>query len=86
MKGLVMAYKGTYKRKDMKRMIIQPEGSNSKETAEKLLGKRVVFTTQTGNKISGVITKAHGGNGAVLVRFDEKGLPGQALGKEIQIE
>lgn len=82
MKGVVMAYRGSHKTQDNKRMIIQPEGSDSKESAEKLVGKKVVWNS----KIEGVITKAHGGKGAVLVRFSEKGLPGQALGTRVEIE
>ena len=54
--------------------------------AEKLIGKHAVFKTKTGNEIKGIITKAHGGNGAVLARFDHGGLPGQSLGKEITIQ
>jgi ribosomal protein L35AE/L33A len=32
----------------------------------------------------GRVSKAHGNSGAVLLRFD-KGLPGQAVGTEIEI-
>lgn len=81
-----MAYRGSHHTQDSKRMIVQPEGSDSKESAEKLVGKKAVWTTPKGNKIAGLITKPHGGNGAVLVRYDEKGLPGQALGTRVEIE
>ncbi len=80
-----MAYRGSHKTQDTKRMIIQPEGSTSKETAAKLVGKKAIWSTPKGNKIEGIITKPHGGKGAVLVRFDEKGLPGQALGTKLEI-
>ncbi len=86
MKGSVMNYRGSHKTQDTKRMIIQPENSKTKEDAEKLIGKKVTWTSPAGKKISGTITKPHGNSGAVLARFDEAGLPGQALGTEILIE
>ncbi len=86
MKGVVMAYRGSHKTQDPKRMIIKPEGVDNKEDAAKLVGKRIVWTSTKGNKIAGIITKAHGGKGAVLVKFSEKGLPGQALGTKVDIE
>lgn len=86
MKAVVMAYRGSHKTQDPKKMIIKPEGSENKESAEKLVGRKAVWISSKGNKIEGVITKAHGGKGAVLVRFSEKGLPGQALGTGIKIE
>ena len=61
-----------------------PEGVTSKEQAEKLLDKTAVWTTPSGNKINGKVTKVHGRNGSVLVKF-EKGLPGQSLGTEAEI-
>ena len=81
-----MAYRGSHKTQDTKRMIIQPEGCNSKEEANKLIGRKAVWITPKGNKIAGVITKTHGNKGAVLVRFSEKGLPGQALGTKVSLE
>ena len=68
-------------------MIVQIEGVNSKEDAEKLLGKKVVWMTpgSKGKKIEGAIKAAHGSNGAVRVVFDQ-GMPGQAIGSEVSIE
>lgn len=86
MKGVIMNYKGSHHTQDPKRMIIAPENSESKESAEKLVGKKVIWTSTSGKKISGIITKAHGNSGAVLAQFDEKGLPGQAIGTKIDIE
>ena len=44
----------------------------------------VVGASDNPNKIVGKISKAHGNGGAVLARFD-KGLPGQAVGTEVDI-
>ena len=80
-----MNYRGSHKTQNPKQMILHPEGSKTKEDATKLVGKNATWTTKSGNKIIGLITSPHGGNGAVRVRFDEKGLPGQSLGTAIEI-
>jgi len=67
-------------------MILKPAGVESKAEAEKLVGKKAVWTTPSGKKIEGKISATHGGNGAVRAIFAEKGLPGQALGKQLDIE
>ncbi len=68
-------------------MIVLVAGSDSKAKAEKLVGKKVIFTTEGKEKkqIVGKISAAHGNKGAVRVIF-ERGMPGQAIGKEVKIE
>jgi len=85
MKATIMAYRGSHKTQHNNQMILQPEGCTTKEQAAKLDGKSAVWTTPSGNKIAGIITKPHGGKGAVRVRFDAGGLPGQSLGTQIEI-
>ncbi len=85
MKAIVLSYRGSHKTQNLKQVIISVEGSNTKEDAAKLVGKKVVWTTETGNKIEGEITSPHGNSGAVRAKFSDKGLPGQALGTAIQI-
>lgn len=85
-KAVIMAYRGSHKTQNPKQMVLQPEGSDSKETASKLVGKKAIWTTKSGKKITGIITAPHGCNGAVRVRFDSAGLPGQSLGTRIDIE
>jgi len=65
-------------------MIIIADGVDSREKAEKLIGKKVAFNT--GKKdIFGEVASAHGSKGAVRVIF-EKGMPGQAIGAKVKIE
>ena len=45
------------------------------------LGKKVVYTTPAGKRIPGKVLRRHGD--ALLVRFS-RGLPGQALGSEVE--
>ena len=64
--------------------VVETEGIADRASASAIVGKRVVFKTQTGKEIVGKVSKAHGNSGAVLVRF-ERGLPGQALGAEVTV-
>ena len=65
-------------------MIVYIDSIDSKEKAEKLVGKQVIFNT--GKKdIKGKVTKAHGNSGALKVHF-ETGMPGQAIGQTVQIK
>ncbi len=65
--------------------IIQIDSVKSKEDAEKMLNKKVIWTTASKKEIIGKTTKAHGNNGAILARFD-RGLPGQSLGTRVKVE
>lgn len=65
--------------------IIQVDGIKSKEDAEKILGKKVIWTTASKKELIGKAVKAHGNKGAILTRFD-RGLPGQSLGTKVKIE
>ncbi|MBU1975148.1 MAG: 50S ribosomal protein L35ae [Nanoarchaeota archaeon] len=65
-------------------MVVVVDSVDTKEKAEKLVGKKVTFNT--GKKdITGKITKAHGNKGALKVHF-ETGMPGQAIGQSVKIE
>ena len=83
MEGTIVNFRRSVTRTHGNNMIVQVEGTDSKEKAEKLVGKKVVFNT--GKKdLSGQVTKAHGNSGAILVRF-KTGMPGQAIGQKVKI-
>ena len=84
MKGRIVNYRGGVNTHYSNQMIIMPEECESKTDASKLVGKKIYWTTPSGKQIVGKIRKPHGGKGAVLVKFN-KGLPGQALGGEVDI-
>ena len=69
----------------MKHMILTVSEVDTREKAEKLVGKKVVFTTQTGKEIVGKIASAHGNTGAIRAIF-ERGLPGQSVGQKVKVE
>ncbi len=59
-------------------------GVKTKEEANKYMGRKVIFTTPSGKQIHGVISRVHGNSGAVVARFN-KGMPGQSLGKDVEL-
>jgi len=67
--------------------LIEIPGVDSREKATKFVGKTAEWTS-TGKepkKITGKISSAHGGNGVVRAIF-EKGLPGQAIGTDVEVK
>jgi len=66
-------------------MIVKADTVGTKEKAEKMVGKTVVWTSPANKEIKGEIRKAHGNKGALRVLF-ESGMPGQAIGAEVLIK
>ncbi len=85
MKGIILSFRRGRHHQYNNQMIILPNGVNNREEAQKLIGKEVIFKTQTGKEIKGKISAAHGNKGAVRVVF-EKGMPGQALNQEVEFK
>ena len=65
--------------------LIEVAGTDSREKAEKFVGKEVEWKSPAGNIIKGKISAAHGNNGVLRAIF-EKGLPGQAVTTEVEIK
>jgi ribosomal protein L35AE/L33A len=65
-------------------IIVFPNIKNRKE-ANKLIGRTVVWESSTGKQLKGIITRAHGNNGAIRAHFKKAGVPGQALGTKVRI-
>ncbi len=84
MEGVIINFRGSHKTQYDNQMIIKIESINSKEEAQKLVQKKVVWITSSGKEITGVIKKEHGNKGAVRATF-EKGLPGQSLGTKVKV-
>lgn len=87
MKGVIVHFRGSYKTKYNygNHMIIEVDGVTSRDNAQKLVGKKVTYTTESGKHLLGKVAAAHGNNGVVRAIF-ETGMPGQSLGKEVTIE
>lgn len=85
MKGTISSFRRGRTTQTDNQMIIHVEKSESKEAAQKLVGKKVVFKTDSGKEIVGEVKAAHGNSGAVRATF-EKGMPGQSLGKPVSVQ
>jgi len=87
MEGIIAHFRGNRTRKRSSQMIVVVPGVDSKEKAEKLLGKSAVWKTpgKHDKQIKGKISATHGNKGALRVLF-ETGMPGQSLGEAVKIE
>lgn len=83
MKGRIVHFKQNRHTTTGNQMIVEVEGVSTREEASKLADKKVTYKTKNG-EINGVVASAHGNSGKLRVRF-EKGMPGQALTQEVDI-
>lgn len=65
-------------------LLLEVEGFDSRARASSLIGKRVVWASPARKLIHGKVTATHGNNGVIRARF-QKGLPGEAIGKDAEI-
>ncbi len=67
--------------------LIEIPDVDSREKAAKFVGKTAEWTSTCKEPkiIKGKISSAHGGNGVVRAIF-ERGLPGQAIGTDVEIK
>lgn len=65
--------------------IIEVNGVDSREKAEKLVGKEVTWKSPAGKVLVGRVSGAHGNKGAIRAIF-EIGLPGQAITTKVDIK
>ena len=85
MQGIIANFRVGRHTQKSNQMIVKPEGVDSKDKAVKLIGKEVVWKSPAGKEIKGRVSKEHGRNGFVRVLF-EKGMPGQSIGKKVEIK
>lgn len=86
MEGIIVNYRRGRKTQTTNQMVIMIPSVDSKEKAEKLVGKEVVYTCEGKNKtqIKGKVSFAHGSKGAIRAVF-ERGMPGQAIGQKVKV-
>lgn len=85
MKGIIANFRMGRHTKYDNHMIIKVNSIDSKEKANKLVNKNVVWKSPKGKEIKGQIIKEHGNKGALRAIF-EKGMPGQSIGTEVEVE
>lgn len=86
MKAKVIQFRRGRKTQIPRHFLIEVSESKSREEAAKLVGKSVIWKSSGKNvkQINGKISAAHGNKGILRAIF-EKGLPGQAIGSEVEI-
>ena len=82
-KGTIVNYRVGPKTQNSRECIIRFNHITSASKAGRLVGRKVTLT-QGKKKIVGKILMAHGKKGLIRVRF-RKGVPGQSLGKSVEL-
>ena len=85
MEGVIVNFRGSKKHKHNYQMIIKVDKVDSKEKAQSLVDKVVVWKTTSGKELKGKVAKVHGNKGAVRVIF-ETGMQGQSIGSKVDIK
>lgn len=87
MKAKVIQFRQGRKTQKPKHFLIEIPQVDSREKAQKLKGKLVEWKSpgKTKKTIKGKIASPHGNKGIVRAIF-ETGLPGQAIGTEVEIK
>jgi large subunit ribosomal protein L35Ae len=84
MQGLMLNFRGGKHTKSDNQMIMELPGVDSRDKAQKHMGKIVTWKSPAGKEIKGKITNVHGNKGVMRVQF-EKGMPGQAVGSTVEV-
>lgn len=84
MEGTIVNFRRNSTGQKTNHLVITVDSIDSREKAEKMIGKKVVYNTGKKDMV-GKINAAHGNKGALRAVF-ETGLPGQCLGKKVKIE
>jgi len=84
-KGKIVQFRRGRHRIHERHFLIEMDGVSSKEEAGKFIGKGVSWKSPAGKVIKGKIADVHGNKGVLRVIF-EKGLPGQAVTTNVEVE
>jgi len=84
MQGTILSYRRGRHTQNVNQVLVELEGVDSKEKAEKFLGKKLMWKTPSGRDIKGEIIALHGNKGIVRAKF-ERNLPGQSFGTKVEL-
>lgn len=85
MKAIISNFRLGKHTKSNNHMIILVDSIKNKEQAKSLIDKKVIYKTSSGKTITGKIASTHGNKGALRVIF-ERGMPGQSIAQEIEVQ
>ncbi len=83
MKGIVVQFRRSRHRIHERHYLLDI-GLQSRDEAQKMVGKQVQWKSESGKIITGMLSSAHGNKGLVRAIF-ERGLPGQAITNDVEI-
>ena len=84
MKGTILSYRRGKHTQNVNQMLIEVEGVDSKEKAEKMVGKKLLWKSSGNKEIKGEVIGIHGGKGVLKAKF-ETNLPGQAITTKVEV-
>jgi len=84
MRARIVSFRRSKKRQNTKQVILKIENINTKDKTKELIGKMMVWRSPAGKEIKGKISNSHGNSGNVRVIL-EKGVPGQAIGDDVDV-
>ncbi|MBI2507505.1 50S ribosomal protein L35ae [Candidatus Woesearchaeota archaeon] len=85
MKARIVSFRRSRRRQNTRQIILKVESITSKEKTKELIGKTVTWKSPAGKEIKGKISNYHGNSGNIRAIL-EKGVPGQAIGSEVEIK
>ena len=85
MKGIIKSYRRSKHCQTPNQVVVVVPSVDTREKAQELVGKNVIWTTPAKNEIKGEVRSAHGNSGALRILF-EKGMPVHCLGTEVALE
>ena len=84
MKAIIVHFRRGRTTQHESQMIIKAEDVDTTEKARSLIGRKVTWKSVRGKEIKGTVLATHGRLGQVRAKF-ERGMPGQSLGKFVEI-
>ncbi|MAG45759.1 MAG: 50S ribosomal protein L35ae [Nanoarchaeota archaeon] len=85
MKARIVSFRRSRRRQNTKQVILKVENVDSKDKTKDLIGKEMIWKSPSGKEIKGKVSNFHGNSGAVRVILS-KGVPGQAIGEEVELK
>ncbi len=84
MEAQILGYRTGRHTQNVNQLLLEVNNVTSKNKAQSLLGKKLVWKTPGGKEIKGEVIGLHGNRGIVRAKF-ERNLPGQAIGSKVQL-
>ncbi|MFH1209234.1 MAG: 50S ribosomal protein L35ae [archaeon] len=85
MDATIVNFRSSRHRQKTSELILKINNIENRDKARSLIGKQVIYLTESKKELKGAIKNVHGNSGCVRAKF-ETGMPGQCLGKKVSIK